>query len=101
MLLRARAVILSNYAEVARFVGLDPQQMIARAEINEADLSDPENWMGAGRILSLIDDSAEQSGRDDFGILLGKSRTFTSLGPVSLLMKHEATVRDMILAAVE
>ena len=101
MLPRARAVMLTNYNEVARFVGLEPYEMLARAGINAADLHNPENWLAAQRVLSLIDESAVQSGRDDFGILLGKCRTFTSMGPVSLLLKHEATVRDIIQAAVE
>jgi AraC-like DNA-binding protein len=94
-------VLLTNYHEVARFVGLDPQQMLARAGLNPADLNDPENWLPAANILSLIDDSASRSDRDDFGVLLGKCRSLTSIGPVSLLMKHEATVREIILAAVE
>ena len=100
-MLRARAVMLTNYQEVARFVGLDPLEMLRHAKISPASLEDPENWLAGDRILSLIEESANLSGRDDFGILLGKCRTLTSLGPVSLLLKHEATVRDIILAAVE
>lgn len=100
-MLRARAVMLTNYHEVARFVGLDPLEMLRQAKISPASLEDPENWLPGERILSLIDESASRSGRDDFGILLGKCRTFTSIGPVSLLLKHEATVRDIALASIE
>jgi AraC-like DNA-binding protein len=99
--LRARAVMLTNYQAVARFVGLDPLAMLRNARISAAALEDPENWLPGERILALIDESAELSGRDDFGILLGQCRTFTSIGPVSLLLKHEATVRDILLAVVE
>ena len=101
MLARARAVMLTNYHEVARFAGLDPYEMLAATRLKPSALLDPENWLPADRVLSLIDESARRSGRDDFGVLLGKCRTFTSLGPVSLLLKHEKTVRDIILAAVE
>lgn len=100
-MLRARAVMLSNYGEVARFVGLNPLEMLREAKISPASLEDPENWLPGERILSLIDTSATLSDRDDFGILLGRCRTFTSLGPVSLLLKHEATVHDIILASIE
>ena len=93
--------MLTSYQEVARFVGLDPYDMLARAELKPSMLQDPENWLPAARVLALIDESAAQSGRDDFGVLLGKCRSFTSIGPVSVLLKHEATVRDIILAAVE
>jgi Arabinose-binding domain of AraC transcription regulator, N-term len=94
-------VMLSNYHEVARFVGLDPDEMLTRAAIKPSALDDPENWLPATKVLSLIDESASRSGRDDFGVLLGKCRSFTSLGPVSLLLKHEPTVREIILAGVE
>jgi len=94
-------VVLTHYQEVARFVGLNPYRMLARAGLNVAGLSDPENWLPAIKVLSLLDDSARRSGRDDFGVLLGKCRSFTSLGPISVLLKHEATVRDILLAAAE
>lgn len=98
---RARAVMLAHYQEVARFVGLDPFQLLAQARLTPVQLNDPENWLPASKALDLIDSSAFQSGRDDFGVLLGMTRTFTSLGPVSLLMKHEASIRDILLAALE
>ena len=100
-MLRARAVMLTNYPEVARFLGLDPFEMLRQARINPGSLQDPENWLPGERILSLIDESARLSQRDDFGILLGKCRTFTSIGVVTLLLKHEATVRDIIAASIE
>ena len=98
LLLRARAVTFTHYHEVARFVGLEPAEMIARAGLRQVDLQDPENWLPASKVIALIDDSAARSGRDDFGILLGKCRAFTSLGPIALLLKHEATVGQIISA---
>jgi AraC-like DNA-binding protein len=97
---RARAVMLTNYCEVARFVGLDPFVMLGRAAIHPGALIDPENWIPGNDVLDLIDDSARRSERDDFGILLGQCRTFASLGPVALLLRHSATLGDAILAAI-
>lgn len=101
MLARARAVTLMNYADVARYVGLDPFAMLSRAGLHPTALNDPENWLPANRILGLIEDSARQSRRDDFSVLLGECRTFGSLGPVSVLLKHERTLRDVIMAMIE
>ena len=101
MLARARAVMLTNYTEVARHFGLDPYAMLGRAGLHPSALRDPENWLPAGRILALLEDSARRAGRDDFSVLLGECRTFASLGPVSLLLRHEATLRDIIEAAIE
>jgi len=93
--------MLSNYTEVARHFGLDPYAMLGRAGLHPSALRDPENWLPAGRIISLLEESATHSGHDDFSVLLGESRTFASLGPVSLLLRHEATLRDIIAAAIE
>ncbi|HEU5482649.1 MAG TPA: AraC family transcriptional regulator ligand-binding domain-containing protein, partial [Sphingomicrobium sp.] len=92
---------LKNFREVARQVGLDPYAMLSRAGLHPSVLNDPENWLPASRILTLLEDCAAHSGRDDFGVLLGETRTFASLGPVSLLLKHERTLRDIITAMIE
>jgi len=101
LLVRARAVMLKNYNEVARHFGLNPYVMLGRAGLHPSALQDLENWVPAGRIMTLLDDSASHSGHDDFSVILGESRTFGSLGPVSLLLKHEATLRDIIQAVIE
>jgi len=98
---RVRAVTLTNYAAVARHVGLNPYAMLSRAGLHPNSLSDSENWLSASHVLGLLRNSALRSGRDDFGVLLGECRTFASLGPVSLLLKHEGTLRDVITAMIE
>ena len=101
LLARARAVTLNSYDVVARLVGLDPYDMLRQAGLHPNVLADPENWIPADRVLALIEASAAQSGRDDFGVLLGECRTFASLGPVSLLLRHESTLGGIIGAAIE
>jgi len=93
--------MLKNYNEVARHFGLDPYVMLGRAGLHPSALRDSENWLPADRILSLLEDSALQSGHDDFSVILGESRTFGSLGPVSLLLRHEATLHDIINGIIE
>lgn len=90
-----------NYGEVARYAGLDPYAQLGRAGLHPTGLGDPENWLPARNVLSLLRDSAMRSGRDDFGVLLGECRTFASLGPVSLLLRHEANLRQVIAAMIE
>lgn len=98
---RVRAVTLTNYCEVARSVGLDPYVMLGRAGLHPNSLSDPENWIPGTRLVSLLEDSAAQSNRDDFAVLLGSCRTFPSLGPVSVLLRHEKTFGDILKAGIE
>jgi AraC-like DNA-binding protein len=98
---RARAVMLTNYNEIARHFGLDPFAMLGRSGLHPSSLSDPENWLPAEPILRLLDESAAMTGRDDLGVLLAERRSFASLGPVSVLLRHEATLGDIIASAIE
>jgi AraC-like DNA-binding protein len=93
--------MLTNFDAVARYVGLDPYVLLRQAGLNPSILADPENWIAAEQALGLLEDCALQSERDDFGILLGDCRTFGSLGPVSLLLRHESTLGAVIASAEE
>ena len=101
MLARARAVTLLNYPELARCFRVDPAAMLARAGLQARELDDPENWLPGRKILKVIEETAERAHRDDFGVLLGEFRSFASLGPVSLLIKHESTLLDVIGAMID
>ena len=93
---RARAVTLLNYPELARCVGVDPYPVLAHAGLRPGELKDADNWLPGEQILRVLNETALRADRDDFGVLLGEHRSFASLGPVSLLLKHELTLRTII-----
>jgi len=98
---QVRAVTLSRYVEVARKVGLDGNRMLREVGISREWLEDPEHRLPAGKVLALLDRSAELSGCESFGILLTEARTFPSLGPLSLLLERLANVREVVREATE
>ena len=98
---QVRAVSLTNYVEVARFVGLDPATMLRRAGIDPAELADPEHPLDADRVAKLLEASARESGCPVFGLLMAESRSVASVGAVGLLLKHQGTARDVIDAVVQ
>ena len=100
MVQQVRAAALTNYFEVARFVGLDPYEMLRRAKISPLTLGDPDNFMPASVAGKLLEDSALESGCPHFGLLLAESRSLASLGPISLLLSHQSTARDVIDAMI-
>jgi AraC-like DNA-binding protein len=75
--------------------------MLANSGLSAGSLGDPENWLPSKQVLDLIEETAAAAGRDDFGVLLGEFRSFASLGPVSLLLRHEMTLRTIIGAMIE
>jgi len=93
---RVRAAVLEGFNEVARFVGLDPLEQLKRSHIRPDELSHQDHWIAALSVAHLLERCALESGRSDFSLLLAECRTFSSLGPVSLLLKHEASLRRIV-----
>lgn len=95
-----RAAILTNFDEVARFVGLDPGALLRTAGLDARSLADAERMLPLIAVADLLEDAARQSGCEQFGLLMAESRSLGSIGPVSLLLAHEPRVGDVIAAMV-
>lgn len=93
---QVRAVSLSAYVDVASRLGIDPYEMLRKARIRPEDLTDPETRLAASAVIRLTEETARQSGCEAFGLLMAEPRNFASLGPVSLLLQHCGSVRDVI-----
>src|SRR3569833_511767 len=78
--LQVRAVTLSGYLEVARFLGLDGFAKLTEYGIGPSGLDDPEGRLPAGAVSRLLERSAEQSGVDCFGIRMAECRSFAGIG---------------------
>jgi AraC-like DNA-binding protein len=91
-----RATVLTNYAEVARFTGLDPTRLIREVGLDSSLLDAPEQMIAAAPVMRLLELSADRSNCCQFGLLMAESRSFASLGAISLLLKHRGSVREII-----
>jgi len=93
-----RSGSLTNYAEVARKVGLDPTRMLARFELPSRCLRDPELKVPLDRVRQLLEGSAEMSGAEAFGLMMAETRQLSNLGPVGLLVREQPTLRRALAA---
>lgn len=93
-----RAGTLSVYLEVASSIGLDGYWMLRHAGIPASSLENPDNRLPAAIVVRLLEQTARRAGREDFGLLMAESRSFASLGPISLLLDRLANVREVIRA---
>lgn len=89
---QVRAVTLSHFVEVVSRLGADPYRMLREVRIRPQDLTDPEGRLSAAAVVRLAEDAARETGCGALGLLLAEPRNFASLGPVSLLLQHRATV---------
>lgn len=97
---QVRAASLTNYAGVARFVGLDPVKMLRRAGIDPEALADPDRMIPRRAAAELLEDSARESGCQSFGLLMAECRTPSDFGALSLLLMHQETARGIVEALV-
>lgn len=95
-----RAATLSDYVEVANSVGIDGARILRQSGISLELLSEQENWLPAGTVVRLLERSAEESGCQSFGLMIGERRTFASLGPISLLLERLPNMRAVVRTAV-
>ncbi len=93
-----RSASLTNFAEVAREVGLDPARMLAEVRLPQRCLRDPELKVPIDSVRQLLELSAERSGVEAFGLMMAETRRPSNLGPVGLLVREQPTLRLAIEA---
>jgi len=91
-----RSSLLGEYHELARSLGLDPIALMKRAGIDRSLLNDPDLPLPMRALVKLLEITAEASGIEDFGLRLGEARRLPDIGPLTLMLREEATVRDAL-----
>jgi AraC-like DNA-binding protein len=95
-----RGATLSNYGEVAGRFGLDAAAMLKRFGIDRRALVDKDARIPAEGVVSLLEASALESGCETFGLRMAEARRLSDFGAVSLLITHQATVREALMSVV-
>ncbi len=91
-----RAASLTNYADVARAAGLDPNRMLLDAGLDPGVLREPDLMVPADRVGRLLEASAAKSGVEPFGLRMAQARQLSNLGPVGMVIRDQPTLRDSI-----
>ncbi len=91
-----RSATLEGYTGLARELGLDAPALLRQAGLHPRSLLDPETPLAAEAVGRLLEASARASGQPDFGLRLAGRRSFDSLGPISLLLKEQASVGEAL-----
>jgi len=88
-----RSASLSQYAEVARRAGLNPERMLAEFGLPPRALVDPELIVPIDAVRRLLEASAERSGIETIGLQMAEARSLGNLGPLGLLVREQPTMR--------
>lgn len=92
----ARYAALHGYAELASSFGLDPERLLARVGLDIRDLDVADRWVPAVAVARLLELSAAESGRADFGVQLAQRRRLSTIGPLSVVLREEPDLRSAL-----
>jgi AraC-like DNA-binding protein len=96
-----RAAALSNFAEVARQLGLNPRRLLRDAGLDWSVLAEPDRRVPVEMIATLLESAARESGCESFGLRMAESRRLSDFGAVSLLIAHQPTLREALDTTVQ
>jgi len=95
-----RGAALAKYAEVATALGLNPDATLRELGIDPRVLTQPELRLPGQKVLELLAHSAAVTGCETFGLRMALERRLSDYGPVSLMLAHQATLRDALMVLV-
>lgn len=91
-----RSASLTHYAELVRSMGRDPAPFLRAVGLRAGDLSDPQTMIPRDAARELLEITARATGAEDFALRLAAQRKLSTLGPISLVLREEATARQAI-----
>lgn len=92
-----RYASLSGYVGLAQSLGLDPGALMTQVGLDPAGLAVPDRWIPATAVCRLLELSARESGCEDFGLRLAEFRRLETLGPISLALGREPSLREALV----
>lgn len=98
---KVRSAVLAHYLEVAERLGLNPQSLLSKVGLSRAILNTPDQHILLSSAVDLLELSAQATQCESFGLLMAEARQFSDLGPVSLLLTHQRTVRDAVNTTIQ
>ena len=93
---KVRSAVLAHYMEVAERLGLNPQSLLSKVGLSRATLKTVDQPILLSAAVDLLELSAQATQCESFGLMMAEARQFSDLGPVSLLLTHQRTVRDAV-----
>lgn len=91
-----RSATLYGYVDLARASGLNPLHQLRRVGLSPLALQEADQPVRLDAALTLLENSSQASGLEDFGLRLAARRRLSNLGAVSVVLREEATALDAL-----
>lgn len=101
MVTLVRAAALTNFSEVLRELGGDPDNALRRAGLRPVLLREQDQVLEAEMVTRLLEEAAASTRCESFGLRMAQSRQISNFGVVSLLLLHQPTLRQVLTTLIE
>jgi AraC-like DNA-binding protein len=91
-----RAAALTGYEPLAEQTGLNAPRQLRRAGLSLAALRDPDLLIPYAAMIKLLEQSAQASGRADFGLQLSQRQGLDILGPLAVVTENAGDVAEAL-----
>ncbi|WP_374666010.1 AraC family transcriptional regulator [Acinetobacter sp.] len=96
----AHTAVLKNYFDVSQRLDLNPYHLLSSAGIYPALLNDVKQRIPVDKAIDLLEQSAQLSGCETFGLYMAEQRQLADFGELSLLLSYQHTLRDALQTIV-
>ncbi len=91
-----RSASLNGYVELVQSLGRDPHAFLRAVGLRARFLEDGETLIPRDAVRELLEITARATRTDDLALRLADRRRLSNLGPISLVLREEATPRDAL-----
>jgi len=91
-----RSASLNGYVALVRELKHDPYHLLRGVGLSARLLDNPETLIPSHAVRELLERTARVTGTENFALRLAARRTFSNLGPISLVLKQEPTPRQAL-----
>ncbi|AGW94990.1 MULTISPECIES: AraC family transcriptional regulator [Cupriavidus] len=91
-----RSASLNGYIELVESLGRDPHAFLRGVGLSARLLENPETPIPSHAVRELLEVTARATGVEDLALRLAARRSFSNLGPISLVLKEEPTPRQAL-----
>lgn len=96
----AHRAVLTNYLDVTQLLEINAYQLLSSVGLSQAQLNDIKQRIPVDKAVALLEQSAQISGCDIFGLHMAEKRQLSDLGEVSLLLSYQPTLRDALQTVI-
>ena len=92
----AHMAVLKNYVYVTQQLDINPYYLLSDVGLCPTQLTNAKQRIPVDKAISLLEQSAQMSHCESFGLRMAEERHLADFGEISLLLNYQQTLRDAL-----